>query len=517
MGPGYSWWQVRKGVARSGGGGGGVVAAQHRRAAEVGAEVLRAGGAAVDAAIAASLAVGVLEPWMSGLGGGGCMLVRPADGDAVALDFGMVAPRGLDPADYPLTGGAAGDLFGWPAVAGDRNLHGPLAVAVPGLADGLRLAHERFGTVPLRDLVAPAAALAEEGFAVDWYATQMVAGAAADLRRYPDAAGLWLPGGLPPVAPWTGETVRLPTPALAATLRRLAGEGLRGFYEGETAAALLADCARLGVPLDAADLAGYRARAAVPFDLAYRSGRVLAMPGPFAGTALARCLELLAGDELGAGPPDGRSFSLYARALTQAYRERLGEDDGPGAVPACTSHLGVVDRHGNLVALTQTLLSSFGSKLLGPGTGLLLNNGVMWFDPRPGRANSLAPGRQPLSNMCPAIGEGGGRRFALGASGGRRILPAVLQVASFLLDHGMGLEEAIHYPRLDASGPDLVTADARLPDDVAPPAGVALRRLAPRPSPLLFACPVAVLDDLAGGWREGTAEPMHPWADAVAE
>ena len=169
------------------------------------------------------------------------------------------------------------------------------------------------------------------------------------------------------------------------------------------------------------------------------------------------------------------------------------------------------------MALTQTLLSTFGSKLLGPQTGLLLNNGVMWFDPRPGRANSLAPGRQPLSNMCPAIGLAAGRRFALGASGGRRILPAVLQIASFLLDHGMSLEDAFHQPRLDVSGPDLVTADERLPFAIEPPAGAASRRLPPQPSPLLFACPTAVLDDTASGWREGMTEPMQPWADAVAE
>ena len=109
------------------------------------------------------------------------------------------------------------------------------------------------------------------------------------------------------------------------------------------------------------------------------------------------------------------------------------------------------------------------------------------------------------------------RRFALGASGGRRILPAVLQVASFLLDHGMSLEDAFHQPRLDVSGPDLVTVDDRLPFAVMPPDGAASRRLPPQPSPLLYACPTAVLDDLAAGTREGMTEPWQPWADAVAE
>ena len=505
-----SGWRMAKRAVRS---RGGVVAAQHRLAAEAGAEVLRAGGNAVDAAIATSLALGVLEPWMSGLGGGGCMLVEQADGTAYAVDAGMVAPTRLSPDDYPLTGGAAGDLFGWPAVVGDRNLHGPLSVAVPGLADGLRLVHERSGTMTLAELAAPALALAEQAFVVDWYTTQMVAGAARDLRRYPDAAGFWLPDGLPPVPPLTGEALRLPLPRLATTLRTLAEEGWRSFYEGGLAATLLADCRALGIPIEPADLARYRARPTEPLAIAYRAHRVLTMPGPFAGGSLARCLEWLAS----AAPPtraDGDAYARLAEVLLRAYRERL---DGDGPAPASTSHLSVVDRHGTLVALTQTLLSSFGSKLLGPGTGLLLNNGVMWFDPRPGRANSMAPGRQPLSNMCPAIGRRGDQRFALGASGGRRILPAVLQLTSFLLDQGLDLEAAFHQPRLDVSGPDLVTVDARLDLDLPAAPGAAVRRLAPQLSPLLFGCASAVLDDARHGWREGMTEPVQPWADAVAE
>ncbi|MGD9509975.1 MAG: gamma-glutamyltransferase, partial [Geminicoccaceae bacterium] len=345
---------------------------------------------------------------------------------------------------------------------------------------------------------------------VDRYATQMVAGAAADQRRYPPAAEQWLPLGLPPVASWTGDCWTLPLGGLPDTLRQLASDGPRGFYEGELSRRLLADCAELGVPLAADDLASCRARILAPLSASYRSDRVIAMPGPFAGASLARCLALLEDAPLaGAGQP---AFTAYARALVQAYRERLEPD-----AATCTSHLSVVDRDGNLVALTQTLLSTFGSKLLGPRTGLLLNNGVMWFDPRPGRANSLAPGAQPLSNMCPMLGLGARRRFALGASGGRRILPAVLQIASFLIDHGRSLEEAFHQPRLDVSGTDLVTVDDRLPFDPEAPPGAATRRLGPRPSPLLFACPTAVAEELVAGWREGMTEPMQPRADAVAE
>jgi gamma-glutamyltranspeptidase/glutathione hydrolase len=174
-------WQVSKQAVSS---TRGVVAAQHRRAAEIGAEILGAGGNAVDAAIVASLALAALEPWMSGLGGGGCVLYREAaTGRTHALDFGMVAPQALDPADYPLTGGTGGDLFGWPAVLDDRNVRGPLAMAVPGQAAGLALAHERFGTVPFAELAAPRDPLAEEGLAAGLVRRPLVAGAMADLAR----------------------------------------------------------------------------------------------------------------------------------------------------------------------------------------------------------------------------------------------------------------------------------------------------------------------------------------------
>lgn len=511
-------WQVDKEVVRS---ARGVVAAQSRIAAEVGAEILRAGGNAVDAAIAASIALGVVEPWMSGLGGGGCMLVWLAEeGRAEAIDFGMVSPRGLDPALYPLAGGKAGDLFGWPAVVGDRNLHGPLSVAVPGQADGYRLAHERFCRLPFAELVAPAIDLAETGLVVDWHVSQTIANAARELRLYPEAATIWLPDGLPPTPPWTGDVLRLELPGLADTLRELAEEGPRGFYEGGLALRLLADLTRLGVPIDAADLAAYRARITAPLAAEHRGSRFLAMPGLYAGTSFVRCLGLLGELEPGRERrPGPAAFTAYARALLGAYRERLADQGDDRRSPACTSHLSVVDRHGNLVALTQTLLSAFGSKLLAPGTGLLLNNGIMWFDPRPGGPNAIGPAKRPLSNMCPVLGFAGERRFALGASGGRRILPAVLQIASFLADFEMSLGAAFRQPRLDVSGPDLVTLDARLGFTIEPAAlgGVSVRSLPPQPSPLLFACPGAALHDVAEGLGEGMTEIWQPRAAAAAE
>ena len=155
--------------------------------------------------------------------------------------------------------------------------------------------------------------------------------------------------------------------------------------------------------------------------------------------------------------------------------------------------------------------------VVSPSTGLLLNNGIMWFDPEPGKPNSLGPGKRCLGNFCPVIGEGGGRRFALGASGGRKIIGAVMQIASFLLDHGLTLEEAFHQQRIDMSGAGKATADRTLPQDVLDALAAAFPTTpAVRTNfPYAFACPAAVLRD--GDLNMGCTEIMSPWGDAVAE
>ena len=187
--------------------------------------------------------------------------------------------------------------------------------------------------------------------------------------------------------------------------------------------------------------------------------------------------------------------------------------------PACTTHLAVVDRAGTMVSLTQTLLSVFGSKIVSPQTGILLNNGIMWFDPRPGRPNSMAPGKRPLANMCPVIAtRDGAPWFALGASGGRKIMPAVLQLASMLIDGGLDLERAFHQPRIDVSGEPQVIADARLDPAIldALAARFEVRTLMPAVHPNLFACPTAVLRDPATGEACGMTDPWQPVAGCAA-
>jgi gamma-glutamyltranspeptidase/glutathione hydrolase len=188
--------------------------------------------------------------------------------------------------------------------------------------------------------------------------------------------------------------------------------------------------------------------------------------------------------------------------------------------PSTTTHLNVIDREGNMVALTQTLLSVFGSKVVLPTSGVLMNNGIMWFDPRPGSPNSLAPNKRPLTNMCPLIVRRNGKGwFAMGASGGRKIFPAVYQLSSFLIDHGMTLEDAFHQPRIDASGGDTVGADPRLPDAVLKALEekfpVNLTELVVYPTN--FACPSAVYRDPASGDHYGVSDVLSPWSGAVAE
>src|ERR1700754_1127454 len=217
---------------------GGIVAAQSRRAAEIGAEVLAAGGDCVDAVIATTFALGVLEPWMSGAGGGCAMvLYRARENRYEVIDYGMRAPRSLRVENYPLTGdGAASDLFPWPRVKDDRNLHGAGSIAVPGVVAGMEEAHRRHARLPWRELLAPGAKLAGEGLLVDWWTTLMIASSAIDLRRYPASAAAYLQDGLPPNPQWgIKSVVRLPQGRLKATLEQLATRGPRDFYEGDIA------------------------------------------------------------------------------------------------------------------------------------------------------------------------------------------------------------------------------------------------------------------------------------------
>jgi gamma-glutamyltranspeptidase / glutathione hydrolase len=502
----------------------GVVASQHKRAAQVGASILAAGGDAVDAAVATSFALGVVEPWMSGVAAGGCMVLWRADErHAQVVDYGMRSPRELDPANYPLSGGPRNtDLFPWAAVVGDRNVQGATAVAVPGVVSGMGLAHARYGRKTWRELVTPAVQLAQEGLLVDWYSGLITASVAKSLSLDPDAAAMFLDEGrFAILGQWASSTERhLNQRALAATLQSIAEQGPRGLYEGEVARALVRDVRAKGGCLSEADLAGYEARWAEPLAIDYRGGHIYAAPGLTGGPTFAQAVRSLDQEfQPSGGAPDAQSYRAIARALDAAFRARLssmGDHESPQA-PGCTTHFSVVDRHGNMCAVTQTLLSIFGSRVVSPSTGVVLNNGIMWFDPEPGKPNSLAPGKRVLANYCPVIGVAqDGRSFAFGASGGRKILGAVLQLSSFVMDHRMSLEDAFHQPRIDVSGNGQITADALLSQEIRSALSQEMDASAARRTvfPYSFACPAGVLRD--GDRNMGCTEVMSPWGDAVA-
>jgi len=523
-------WSVEKPLARS---RGGIVAAQNRIAARAGARILAAGGNAVDAAVATGFALAACEPWNSGLGGIGYMLVyRAAEDRVYVVDFGPMSPRGIDPSDFPLTGGTTTDLFTWPSVKDDRNVHGPWSFAIPGHVEGLGFALERFGSRSLSEVMAPAIELAEEGMPVDWYLTLRVAAAARDLARYPSTRAVWMSDGLPPVTPPGAEYQRLQLTGLAQTLRAIARGGRREFYEGEVGRSIVEDTRRMGGVLAAEDLAGFRARLLEPLELDYRGARLALAPGLTAGPTLAQVLGSLVDHKFVKGPPTAESFVAWAQALREAYSARLaGMGEGTVQVteiaagaearsPSCTTHLNVIDGEGNMVALTQTLLSVFGSRVVLPGTGVLMNNGMNWFDPRPGSPNAIGPGRRALTNMCPVIARRNGKPwFAIGASGGRRIMPAVMQLSSLMIDHGLDLEKAFHQPRIDASGNDYVGVDPRLPVGVrkALAARFPVRQTELAVYPTNFACPSAVLKDPLSGNCFGVTDVLSPWSGAVSE
>ncbi len=513
-------WQISKPATRS---RHGIVASQSRVAARVGADIMAQGGNAVDAAIATSFALGAAEPWMSGMGGGGYMVVRMV-GEATAkvVEFGMKSPIGLRKDDYPIVGGKAGDLFPWPSVLEDRNVFGAKAIAIPGQVAGMGLAHETFATKSWPDLLAPAIALADAGLPVDWYAQLILGGSAKDLAPFPASAETFLDeGGFPKASGWTalGET-RCDLSRLAASLRKVAENGPRAFYEGPLAQSIIDDLHAAGGRHSLDDLAQYRAALVDAQHYPYRDHEIIGTPTLTAGPTLRRALEIMSNWQPNGDTPDADAFITYDRAIRQANQERYATmgDTEHEPDPSCTSHFSVVDGDGNMVAVTQTLLSIFGSRMMLPQSGILMNNGIMWFDPEPGKPNSVAPNKRCLANMCPTLlVRSDGAQFALGASGGRKIMPAVAELTSLLLDYGMDLEAAFHSPRTDVSMADVTIVDQTLPVEVIATLQDTLAHIVTAPRtifPYHFGCPSAV--GRQGNENVGATEIMSAWGDAVA-
>lgn len=497
----------------------GLVAAQHRTAAQAGANVLARGGNAMDAAVVTALVLSVVEPWLSGIGGGGFLLHADGRTGAVdTLDFNMRAPIDLDPADYPLAPESdQGNWFQWPAVEGDRNLTGYLSIAVPGAVAGLSAALQKYGTLRWDEALQPAIEQATLGLEMDWFTCLTLAIEANALARHPASAATFLEAGRAPRASDRHPPARRPLTAKAQLLRRLAAAGARDFYEGSIAQGLVRDLQSGGSRISLVDLARYQPLWRAPLTGQYRGHAIHAMAGLSGGPTFLAACDALAGTQAGPGQAPAERTLALAAVIRQAYQHRLATmGHAAVAAPGCTSHVSVVDASGTMVSLTNTLLSRFGSHVVLPDSGILMNNGMLWFDPRGGQPNSMAPGAQPLANMCPLILHADGRPWmAIGAAGGRTIFPTLLQIVSGMLDGGLSLEDAFHAPRIDASSAT-VRVDPRAGADVA----AALRahypvEVAPETVyPVVYAIPSAV--QRLGDGFVGMAHPTSPWAAVAA-
>ena len=477
----------------------GMVVAEHPRGADVGARILERGGNAVDAAVATAFAMTVVEPFMSTIAGSGVMLVHRAKrGETIAIDFNAVAPLRAHPRLYKVVGGVSDALFPWPNVEGQANVFGHRSVAVPGSVAGLALALERYGTMSLDDVLAPAIEIAREGVVPDWYTALKHAQYFEELTAFRETARVYLRHGRSiyrPASMQPGDLVRYPD--LAESLALIAKEGPDAFYRGAIAQAIEAEMVSGGGLITREDLGQYEVRVAPALTGQYRGLELAFSPGATGGTTALEMLNILA-EFPAAKTATATVDALHVRAMAckQAFLDRfehLGDPAmvntpwtrlvsrpyaadianeirrqrmapprrGPGAGQAtdCTTHIGAIDRQRNMVSLTHTAVSLWGSRVVVKGTGILLNNGMIWFDPEGGRANSIAGGKRVLTNMVPALGfKRGAPYLTVGAPGGRAIVSAIPQVIAGLVDGRGSLQDAVEAPRLHTEGGDVLVS-----------------------------------------------------------
>jgi gamma-glutamyltranspeptidase/glutathione hydrolase len=462
----------------------GMVVSQDLVASQVGVEVLWDGGNAVDAAVATAFALAVTYPNAGNIGGGGFLLHRAASGEAIAYDFREAAPAGATPIMF-LREGKYDEVV-------HHDSH--LAVGVPGTVAGLHLAWKEKGKLPWKRLVEPAITLAREGFPITDGLARSLKSALPDLKKYPASLAQFSRDG---VAYEAGDLLKQPD--LARTLERIAKKGPAGFYEGETAELIEKEMRAGGGLVTRADLEAYAPRKRDPLRGRYRGYEVLSMPPPSSGgVCLIQMLNVLEGYDLRArgfnsaayvhvvaeamrrayadrarylGDPDFNRDMPIARLVSKEYanelRDSIREDRASASSPdsftwpaesAATTHLSVVDADRNAVALTYTLEDNYGSKIVVPGAGFLLNNEMGDFNPAPGlttadglvgtEANLAAPAKRMLSSMTPTIvAKDGKLSMVLGSPGGRKIINAVLHTILNVIDFGMNAQESVLAPR----------------------------------------------------------------------
>lgn len=537
-----------------------MVAAKHPWAVEAALDILDRGGNAVDAAVTAAFAIGVVEPWMSGIGGGGFMTIQMASGERHVVDYFSRAPRAARPDMYELTEGARADTVGFTGVKGEANAYGPLSIAVPGMVAGMAVALEQFGTKEIGEAVAPAIDFAERGFPIDWYRGMLLASQQRIIQRDAETSRIFLTEGVAP-APLFGKPLpRLAQPDLAKTLRRIADKGPDGFYRGETAERIASHLHSLGGILTTDDLARYEPSIVDPLVIPYRDVELVLLPFQAGGITIGEAFNILDGFDLrGTGFNTATTLHRIAEASRRGYADRFAYVGDPdynavdwdklaskeyaarrraeidpehastpkagegiargrvgerGEVPGdggCTTHLSVVDRDGNMVSVTQTLTLIFGSAVTVPGTGVLMNDNMNLFDPVPGGANEIQPWKRPASSMAHVIAvRDGVPILAVGAPGGRRIMDTCMQMTLDSIDFDLDIAAACGAPLIDCAGPELLV------DDRVPAATRArLREMGHNVidvevsfSPRGFASPTGVTVDPKTGLRYGGADPF---------
>jgi len=463
-----------------------MVVSQEPLATDVGVEVLKSGGNAVDAAIAVAFALAVTHPSAGNLGGGGFLLLRFADGRTTFFDFRERAPLSAGHDMYLDSNGKPtdGSRIGW------------RASGVPGTVKGLEAAHRKYGRKPWPELVAPAVRLARDGVELTFWEARSIQQSDRQMERFPESKRIFLNEGQPFEA---GD--RLTQPELAETLARIAKYGAKDFYEGETAERLVAQMARNGGNITVEDLKAYEVVERRPLTGSYRGYDIVSAPPPSSGgIGLLQMMGMLEGsgyEKPGAG--SAASTHYLAEVMRRYYADRaafLGDPDfvkipvsglvnpkyakklaanidRAKATPSDeiragdpapyesteTTHLNVIDADGNIAALTYTLNGSYGSGVTVPGLGFLMNNEMDDFTTKPGEpnmfglvqgeANSIVPRKRPLSSMTPTIVLRDGKPYIVaGAPGGSRIITGVLQVILNVLDFGMTIQESVDQPRL---------------------------------------------------------------------
>lgn len=551
----------------------GIVTAMHPLAAEAGLEILQQGGNAVDAAVAAAFAIGVVEPFMSGLGGLAYVIAYQAtSGRLVAIDGSVVLPQAAHEEMFELVEPpqSGPGVYGWRATTGDASESGYRSAAVPGAVAVYARLLEDLGTMSLDQVLVPAIRLATEGFALDWYVFASCAMALSRLQAFPETMSVFFrPDGtpfLPENLDASRDPDRLVQADLARTLQRIAKEGADGFYQGEVAKAIAAHLQTHGGIISEQDLAQYQVRVCEPLRVDYRDKQVVMVPEQTGGPTVAEALNILEGFDLGSwGHNRATTLHLIAEACRMAFADRLSylSDTTSAQVPLAglqskayaaarqnqidlargpvaqpigdpwpyepggkpvnaapsgdwqppdghTTHLTVIDRERNMVALTASLGRIFGSGVVVPGTGVLLNNGMMWFDPEPGHVNSIGPGKRSVSASTPTlVFDEQGPLMALGAPGGRKVITGVLQVMLNVLDFGLGMQAAISAPRIHCeTGP--VYADARFTEQVIQDLRAIGHEVVVREETFLssyFARPNGVLVDRESSVLRGGVEP----------